>query len=227
MHYLIIANGSFLADELILRAAINRRIVALDGACEKLLKVGIKPDIILGDFDSISEAQKHYWGIKKGFDELQDEEAPYLGYEGCLIVPAKNQRLTDLKKAIRYCDNDARSIDIVCAFGVRTDHTLGNLRALRTEHKPDRALKIHTDTETIQFVKDSEISIEGKIGEYCGVLAFPAASFTSKGLKYNGDHSSLIFGFQDSTCNQLADETALIHIEGEALIIGPQKIKSI
>ncbi len=50
---LIIANGSFLDSEVIKKTSINHTIIALDGACDKLRKLSIMPDVIIGYFDSI------------------------------------------------------------------------------------------------------------------------------------------------------------------------------
>src|SRR5262245_59554980 len=110
-NYLIIANGVFLVKEIIKEAIVDKTILALDGAADKLKKLGIKPDIILGDFDSIENA--YDWGIHATFKDMLDSNIPYLGANGITIVPSKNQALTDLIKAIHYCDkHGARSITI-------------------------------------------------------------------------------------------------------------------
>lgn len=46
-------------------------IIALDGASIKLAKMGILPDIILGDVDSLTWAMS-LWGIKQSFEDISD-----------------------------------------------------------------------------------------------------------------------------------------------------------
>lgn len=224
-NYIIIANGTFLAKEIIQEAIRDKTIIALDGAASKLNRLGIKPHIILGDFDSTTDAEKTYWGIEKTFEELNEHDKPYQGNHGVTIVPAKNQHYTDLSKAIHYCDaHEAASITIICAVGGRSDHHEGVTRTLRTEYKKNRPLTLHTEQQTLVFAKDEQVIIHGEIGDKCGVVAFPKGTVTSQGLEYEADHFELEFGFAETTCNSLMQTSATITIEGEALIIMPPQL---
>ncbi len=218
--YLIVAHGPAFPKKIILEMAKNKRIVALDGAADYLATLGILPDYILGDFDSIKNTG--YWGIDKTFDQIENDSKPYLGHHGIEIIPAKNQNLTDLQKAIRFCDSrEAESIHVVCATGGREDHSMLNTRTLRAEHKENRPIYLHTKTQTLQFLKNSESKITGKIKDYCGILAFPGGVFSSTGLEYNGENYPLEFGLCESVCNRLREPQAQIKVTGEALLIMP------
>ena len=158
---------------------------------------------------------------------MQDEERPYKGKFDTLIVPKKDQNHTDLQKAIMYCDeNRAERIDIVCATGARMDHTLSNIRVLRKMYRLERPIFIHTESQTLEYVKDGKTLIKGEIGDYCGILAFPDAQFTSTGLVWDGDNYQLKSGFSDSISNELKDKEANIKIEGEALVVHPGILQS-
>jgi thiamine pyrophosphokinase len=226
--YLIVANGPFLPRDILVEAALNRKIVALDGASLHLAKLGLKPDIILGDFDSVDEETQKIWGIKYTFREITSEAKPYPGKYGVTIVPIKDQNFTDLTKAIRYCDQHAaKSIDIICAIGAdRMDHTLSNIGNLRSEHRLNRVMRLHTDAQTLTFAKHTQVTLQGDIGDYCGLIAFPNATFTSHGLEYNGVNFPLNFGFSESSCNRLKTPIAEIEVKGEALVIHPGQLKS-
>ena len=106
MKFLIVGNGSFLASDIIQEAAQEKQIIALDGACETLARMGLMPHVILGDFDSVSDEGCQYWGIKETFHQIRDDSEPYTGHHGVKIVPAKDQLFTELMKAIRYCDEN-------------------------------------------------------------------------------------------------------------------------
>jgi thiamine pyrophosphokinase len=221
-HYIIIANGNFLVREIIEEAVKDKIIVALDGAANKLARIGIMPHIILGDFDSVTEASAKYWGIQQTFNQLDDTSSPYQGNHGVTIVPAKNQQLTDLVKACHYCDqHGANSIAIICATGGRLDHHEATMRALRTEYKLHRPILLHSEQQSIRFATNEKIIMRGETGDKCGILAYPQGSFTSTGLEYEVSDYELKFGFADSTCNLLKQPEASINITGEALLIMP------
>lgn len=199
--YVIIANGPFLPKEIILTHIQNKMIVALDGAADKLMSLNITPHVVLGDFDSISHFEQK--------EKIQ-------------FISLPDQNYTDLQKGIRYCDTQmAASITILCASGGRMDHHENALRSLRTEYKKNRPMLLHTDQQTLRFAKDEELYIEGSVGDKCGILAYPAGRFSSKGLQYDVTDFELVFGFADSTSNSLKEPRAWISVTGEALIVMP------
>ena len=222
MHYLIVANGSFLGKELLQKLIVNKTIVALDNAANRLRELEIQPHIVLGDFDSIENAE--FWGIKKTFAELNNDDDEYDG-NGVRIVPAKNQNYTDLQKAVQYCDaHHAQSITIVCATAGRLDHHESAVRLLRTAHRRPRSLVIHTDTQTLRYATNEDVMIRGRVGDKCGILGFPYGRFSSSGLLYDVEDFELNFGYSDSTCNQFLKEMVLLKISGEALLVMPLSI---
>lgn len=225
--FLIVADGDFLAREIILEAAQDKTIIALDGAANRLRQRQILPHCILGDLDAIGEAGRTYWGIKQLFSELNENAEPYTGNHNVTIIPILDQNRTDLIKAIHYCNaQGATSIEIVCAVGGRIDQHEGVIRALRREYNAERIIQIHTEQQTLRFAKDETIEFQGEIGDKCGVLAYPAASFTSQGLYYDVENYQMKFGFNDSTCNFLRLNKASVTVQGEALLVMPAILKA-
>lgn len=223
--YLIIANGPFLIKEIIQEAAIGKTMVALDGAVNKLKRIGIIPDIILGDFDSIQDLE--YWGIHADFNTMLDCTIPYLGKQGTIVVPKKDQSRPDLIKAIHYCDKQgAKSITLICALGGRLDLHETTLRSLRHEYRKNRKILLHTEQHSIQFAFNEKVIIDGEIGDHCAILAYPHGILTSSGLLYSVKNLDLAQGKADSICNTLLETSAEIAIEGEALIIMPPQLES-
>ena len=166
-HFLIIANGPFLSVSHIQKLAKNKIIIALDGAIEKCETINIVPNILLGDFDSISQKAREKWSI------FEKEHA-----ENFKLISAEDQSKTDLEKAIVYCDaHNAETIDVVCATGGRMDHTLATLQTLKIHYRDSRKLILHTETENIFFIKNKKINITGKIGDYVGITGFPKTQF--------------------------------------------------
>ncbi len=90
-HALVVVRGlDYKADLGMLRSYIREYqpvLIGVDGGADALLDVGLKPDIILGDFDSVSARAMevgaehvhhvHPDGRNPGFDELQQFGKPY------------------------------------------------------------------------------------------------------------------------------------------------------
>lgn len=206
MEYVIVANGEFLVDELLQVILVGKHIIALDNAYTRLLALGIKPNLFIGDADSISPSQ---------LGQLQADSTDQ-------VIIDTNQQLTDLQKAIIYCDShSATSIEIVCALGNRLDHSLFNIRLLRQYHRSDRPLQLHDHHQTVTFIRNDCITISGNPGDPCGLFAFPHATFTSAGLTYDGDAYPLEFAVSDSVANYLTSTQATIDVQGDALLIAP------
>lgn len=219
--FVIIANGPFLAQNIILEAIQGRQIVALDGAADKLLELGIHPHVILGDFDSIHPKTQAYWGVRQTFQTLTDNAPSYVGHHGVVIVPAKDQMLTDLVKGIRYCDrHQAQDISIVCATGGRDDHHEANKLALQSEYRKDRPIILHSAQQTLRWAQNETVTIQGQIGDHCGFIAQEPGYGDSIGLTYPCNHIAV------SLCNQLSSPMATLSMTGSALIIMPPQLRT-
>ncbi len=233
-NFIIVANVPFTDPQIIVTLSSARKIIALDGAADKLLDAQIIPDIIMGDFDSINKSK---WGIKEGFDQITDKSPSYTirkNNKTILVVPTKDQNFTDLEKAITFCDeHSSPEILILNAVGGRMDHSLGNIRALRKFHNPARLLRIRTDTQTLEMAKNDfshqtgkDFHIYGDKGDYCGIMAFPDAHISTSGLVYDVTNFHLEFGYNESICNSFKTTKAIVTIhKGEALLIYPNPKK--
>ena len=217
--FLIVADGEFISTPTLVKRAQNKVVVALDRASERLLDIGILPDIVIGDFDSIQDKQR--WGIDLTKLNTEQEFTAQISMKTVQMVYRPDQHETDFFKAIRYIDTlNPIDIHIVCALSSRRlDHLLNNIRALRVFYQKMRPIYFYTVVQKAFYVKNDTIHIDGKIGDTFGILGFPSACFSSKGLKYNGKKFPLTFGFSESVANQLVSQKAIIDIEGEALFI--------
>ena len=113
-HYstVIVGNGEAPQGEIpLLFLQRAQFIVCCDGALDKLLQIGIKPNIVIGDCDSISEEKRQQF--RKIIIEDQDEEC------------------NDLQKALKYCmKQQLGPVAVLGASGLRDDHQLANLSIL-------------------------------------------------------------------------------------------------
>ncbi len=245
MKYIIVANGPFLVKSIIAEAALGACIIALDGAANKLARLGFKPNIVLGDFDSITEDSEtaKIWGITQSFDDITEESGevlfsqPYQGNYGTTIVPAKDQNFTDFQKSLkfamkyasRYNFPLATSVHVVCAMGGRIDHDQANLKTLQSEHNEHCPIYLHNECQTMTFVSDRTIKIAGNHHDHCGLFGMPEASMSVKngGLEYGGEEPYDLHPLQYSSSNRLmGTEGAIVEIKGNALIVNPPMLDS-
>ncbi|MES2204339.1 MAG: thiamine diphosphokinase [Pseudomonadota bacterium] len=207
MKYLIVANGPFLTKALIVKAAQGACIIALDGAANKLARLGIMPDIILGDFDSFQE-ETCFAAVEK------------------IILP--DQNFTDFQKALKFAKQNATSIHVVCALGGRLDHDQANIRSLKSEYSLNCPIYLHNDFQTMTYACNETVHIRGQHHDYCGLFGMPEAVMIVKnqGLEYGGDTPFSLTLTQSSSSNRLlGDEGAILEIQGNALIVHPLLVK--
>lgn len=119
MKALILANGDPPSEELAHRlAAAHDLLLATDGAAHRAVGLGLKPDIICGDFDSV---------------QLEVARAEFPGAE---FVATPDQDQADLEKALHVArERGATAITITGAAGGRIDHTLANFSLLLRYHR--------------------------------------------------------------------------------------------
>lgn len=117
---LIIANGESCSSELIGQLLEwSPFIVVLDGALDRVLQLGIKFDVVLGDFDHQS------------LDEVRERIPPDTTIE---YVP--DQEKTDLEKGIEFLiQRNFKAVNIIWATGKRSDHYINNIAILARYHQ--------------------------------------------------------------------------------------------
>jgi len=110
---LIIANGESCSIDLLQElAAWCPTVMVLDGALDRVLKLGLAFDLVLGDFD-------------KGIPEASSIPFPVE------IIHTPDQNKNDLQKGIEeLLKRGAKAINILWATGKRLDHTLGNINVI-------------------------------------------------------------------------------------------------
>ena len=107
---IVVANGLFpqKKETIDLLRDNNCTIIACDGAINNLDCIGITPDYIIGDLDSLEDKYKLKYSDR--------------------LIKVSEQETNDLTKAMmRAKDFGFKNIIIVAATGLREDHSLGNI----------------------------------------------------------------------------------------------------
>jgi thiamine pyrophosphokinase len=148
MHALVICHGELPGKGLAQRLARNVDvIVAADGGANVARKLGIHPDVIIGDLDSITTVTKRFFAKRKplsarltvpimaggkplaGFPFLSYPRSEERGYTQFIRVTRQDN--TDLEKALDVLlKHKCTRATIIAATGKRLDHTLGNLSVM-------------------------------------------------------------------------------------------------
>ncbi len=110
---LIICNGEAPSRALSRKLARDSDLViAADGGANIARRFGIRPDFIIGDLDSITQATRNY-------------------FRTSTFVRIARQDSTDLEKALSYArQQHVKKVTLLAATGKRIDFTLGNLSVL-------------------------------------------------------------------------------------------------
>lgn len=198
----LVCNGSVNTKYLYSNISKNDFLIAVDGGANKLIKTKFKPDLIIGDMDSISKnALKKFKGV-----ELQK-------------FPREKDQI-DLELAINYCiKNRFKEIIILGALGNRADMTLTNIFLLTQIPKKINAKIIHENQEIFLIQKDN-FSINGIPGETISLLPLngDVKGLTLKGFKYEIKNYNLRFGIGIGLSNEFKKKKVSISFKNGLLL---------
>lgn len=202
---LIIANGAECSNELLGQLLEwSPFVIVLDSAIERVLELGIKVDVLLGDFD-------------RGFDPEYYKEKQF----PIEIVYAPDQNKTDLEKAFEYLiEKGHKAVNVVWATGKRADHTITNITNI-VRFRDQLKIVIIDDHSKIfllptKFEKwypaNTPISLI-PIGHVCGIH--------SENLFYPLKDDSLQLGYRTGSSNHVTKDgiVKIEHREGDLLLM--------
>lgn len=171
-------------------------VCVTDGAFDFVKSQNIQPDIVTGDFDSISS----------DLDQVEFVETP-------------DQDLTDFDKALSILNNRGyKTIDVYGADGKEQDHFLGNIStALQWKNKLN--IKFIDDFGSYFFI-DKSISLSDVLNKTISLIPFPSANgIVSKGLLFPITNETLIFGRRIGTRNKAVKNDVQISFNRGSLLI--------
>lgn len=194
----ILANGAFPEHELPLEIMNSAgTLVCCDGAANSLINYSRKPDIVIGDLDSLStEAMSHFYDI---------------------LVPSESQEIGDLEKAVNWIkEQDVEEASILGATGRSDDRSLGNLLLLYTDL--GMRLSVFTDTGHFSVVR-SEAQLDTFAGQSVSLFTdSPSARLTTVGLAYPL-HDEPLTRPHSGTSNRSLGETITISVEDGVCLV--------
>jgi thiamine pyrophosphokinase len=201
---LIVANGEACSSELLNQLLEwSPYVVVLDGALHRVVNLGIKFNTVLGDMDSISDAEQL----------LSD-------YQPINLVHAPDQDKTDLEKGVEYLiEKGHRNIHLVWATGKRLDHAINNI--ITMAKYADRCTIVLFDDHSRAYCIPRKFSKYFNKG--ANISLFPmnqCHNIYTQGLKYNLQGEKLNLPDRTGSSNEtLLDGTVSITYEGGQLVL--------
>jgi len=210
---IIFANG-VLSDPAAARAAIQPgdRLIAADGGLHHLQTLGLVPDVLIGDLDSVEPG------------EVEDVRRADVRVEQ---FPVRKDK-TDLELAVRLAQAEgAGDIFIFGALGGRWDQTLANLLLLAHEDFRPVRIRLVDGAQQIYLIQGSA-SIEGEPGDTVSLISLQgdARGVTTDGLEYPLLDGRLPFGSTLGISNVLLGEQASVSVQDglvACIVIGQPK----
>ena len=204
-----IVSGGRLGDQSFFQEKIARMenclIICCDSGARHFQYLGIKPDVIIGDMDSIDPALLASYstsGIK-------------------IIKHPANKDFTDTELALDYALGlKPESIFIWGALGGRIDHTLANVFLLdKGREKGIRTYLIDEYGEA--FVLDKETSFINETGITVSLLALSpeVIGVTLIGFRYTLKEETLIMGESRGISNIINEDRASISVKNGKLLV--------
>lgn len=187
-------------------------IIAADSGYRTALRAGVRPDILLGDMDSI------------GF--LPEAALQAGEMEIFTANPVKDD--TDTMLAVRTAvARGARDIRIVGGTGGRCDHAISNFFLLEALHNAGIAALLTDGANTIRILGAGQLRIERRGYRYFSLLSPDRCTVTVTGCKYPLENATLIRTCPYAVSNEISDDApfATLTIQtGTVFLIESEKI---
>jgi len=180
-------------------------IICADGGTRHALVLGVTPNLVLGDMDSI---QTNQW---------QELERSGVSIE--LFPRDKNE--TDLELAIdRAIELEPQQIVIVAALGGRLDQTIGNLALLTDIRLSTFDVRLADGVEEM-FICRNQVQVYGRSGDIVSLIPWgnPVRGVQTQGLRWALKSETLYPEKTRGISNELLSETADVKIASGTLLV--------
>jgi len=179
--------------------------IAADSGYKNAALLGITPDILVGDLDSISEEDKN---------SVNDETQ-------IITVPAEKD-FTDAQLAVKIAlEKGARSIVIIGGLDGRLDHTLSNMAILENLCDNNIRATITDGNNRIRYIRSSSDLIARSGYKYLSIIAKDekVKGLSIEGCKYSLKNATLSCKNQYAVSNEILKNCALVSVKKGGIYI--------
>lgn len=186
-------------------------IICADGGARYAKSLGVIPDLVVGDFDTLNEME---------INELSQAGVKMIRYP-------KDKDFTDTHLAvIEAIKRGFIEIEIIAALGGRLDHTIANIMLLCLPEAKEVNIRIAEEDQDVFLIVDQK-QLQGNAGET--ISLFPLSNrvkgINTKGLKYPLEQGELKMGLPIGVSNEFLENKAEIEIEEGLLLVVKNKTK--
>lgn len=184
-------------------------VIAVDGGLSYCSVLEVEPDLILGDFDSVSEKEAEAI-------EVLEHKIP----ERIIRLPREKDD-TDMLAALKEgLARGYRQFRIYAGTGGRFDHTLANIQCLLFLKNHDAVGYLVDGTGMILVIQNEAVhfrkDLEGTLSLFS--LVEKSEGVTIEGMKYSLQDASIQNDFPIGISNEFIGEEAMISVEDGALV---------
>ncbi len=184
-------------------------VIAVDGGINYCGVLEIEPDIILGDFDSVNEAQRE--AILAMKEQIPERVV--------VLKPEKDD--TDMLAALRLgLEKGYDYFLLYGATGGRLEHTLANIQCLLYLKEQGAVGYLMDGSGMIFVMKDEEVklraNLEGYFSLFC--LGKEAKGVTIRGMKYELEDYTMTNAFPIGVSNEFIGQEATVSVRDGELV---------
>ncbi|WP_394991172.1 thiamine diphosphokinase [Emticicia sp.] len=205
---LIIANGESCSFELLGQLLEwSPFVVVLDSAIHRVMSLGIKIDVLLGDFDkdlNLIEIKQNQYPIE--------------------IIHTPDQDKTDLEKAFDFLiERGFPAVNVVWATGRRADHSITNMTNI-VRYKSKLQIVMIDDFSVIYPLLPTPHIFEKWFAKGFQISLIPigiASNINTKNLRYSLDNQNLTLGYRSGNSNESAEDgiVQIFYESGDLLLM--------
>ena len=177
-------------------------VIACDRGYQWCEQMGLKPDLLISDFDSYDGPVAQDIRLDRHIPEKDD---------------------TDTMLAVRYAvEHGFRSIIVCCALGGRLDHLIANLQAMLFAQTHGVSAVLQCEDTEIFTLRNSSLKLPRRDGWSLSVFALdgPCRGVCIRGAKYPLENAELIPSLPLGVSNQwIAEEAVISVLEGTLMIV--------
>ena len=199
---LVIANGEIPSLEVVNKLLHDCDfIVACDGGLTHCNRLGIIPNLLCGDLDSIDS-----------------DLLGALNSEFTDVIQMQNQNKSDLSKTLSYLkDEGFSSIDVIGIEGGRLDHQFGVWSCLI---ESDSYASLHYKDFVLMRVPNKTVQLQTKLGKIVALHAIkPCKGVCIRGCKFALNNESLEIGTRGIHNLAQAEVIEISKVSGELLVM--------
>lgn len=204
---IVICAGDFTPLEI--RREKEDFVIAVDGGYLYSKILGIGPDLIIGDFDSVSEAEREELFDIKERDRDRITE----------LSPCKDD--TDTLAALRTgLEKGYRNFHIYGAMGGRLEHTIANIQCLHFLKNNGAKGYIMDEACMLTLIQNETVSFQKEIEGFLSLFSLneKAKGVTIRNMKYPLDNVEVTNDFPIGISNEFIGEAGEVTVEEGTLL---------